>query len=142
MSLYDLIKEWCEQHHMTIPDLAREAGIADNLLYQLRKPTARGRERTLHPDTAAKVAAAMKVHVSHLRPPTGTRLYGRAAARPAEPLALPAPPVIEPADEAVELLREIRDIQREILDIAKSNNGRLTDIDERLSGAAERRRRA
>lgn len=138
MSVYEIIAAWCERERISIPELARAAGIADNLIYQLKRPTAKGRPRSLSPATARALAAVMKLHDSQLRPPPGTRLIGRMSE--AVDVLPPSPPAVtaEASDEAVALLREIRDIQAELLDLARQS----TRVDVQPATAAERRRRA
>lgn len=140
MSVYEFITDWCRKEGISIAELARRAGIQDNLIHQANGETKGGRPKTISPKTAAALAPVMRVHISQLQPPPGTRLYGRAAERP----AAPAPPAAAPeqADEALKILRELLAIQREVLEIARTNRDHLTDIDVRLAGAAERRKRA
>lgn len=138
MSVYEFIAEWCRAENITIAELARRAGIQDNLIHQANGVTPKGRPKTISLKTATALAPVMRVHVSQLQPPPGTRLYGRAAERPAQPASQQG----EATEEALGMLRELLDIQREILEIARTNRDHLTEIDNRMAGAAERRRRA
>lgn len=137
MSVYQFIREWCDKEGITIAELARRAGIQDNLIHQANGTTPKGQPKTISLKTAAAQAPVMRVHVSQLQPPPGTRLYGRAAERP-----LTEPQPDKKTDEALGLLRELLDVQRQILEIAQTNRDHLTGIDDRLAGVTERRKKA